>query len=101
MCDIGFPLVRQNTSEFSTELAKSLSQNEALILIVSLCHDLETCFYLFSVVSFHLCHDAVTSIEANDVHIKKKNLSDISKSRKGQPTSLKMALTFLSERKSQ
>lgn len=85
MCDIGFPLVRQNTSEFSTELAKSLSQNEALILIVSLCHDLETCFYLFSVVSFHLCHDAVTSIEANDVHIKKKISVTLVKAEKDNP----------------
>lgn len=72
MCEIGLPLVRQNTSKFSKQLAKSLSQNEAIILIVSLCHVLETCLYLFCVVSFHLCHDAVTSTEANEVNIKKR-----------------------------
>lgn len=70
-CDNGFPLVRQHASTFPKQLVKSLSQSEAIILIVSLCHVLETCLYFFCVVPFQLCHDAVTFNEANDVNIKK------------------------------
>ena len=68
MCDIGLPLVRQNASKFSKQFAKSLSQNEAITLIVSFCHVLETCLYLFSVIPFQLYHDAVTLNEANNVN---------------------------------
>ena len=68
MCDIGFPLVSQNASKFSKQFAKSLIQNEAITLIVSFCHVLETCLYLFSVIPFQLYHDAVTLNEANTVN---------------------------------
>lgn len=74
MCDIGFPLGRQNASKFSKQFAKSLSQNEAITLIVSFCHVLETCLYLFSVIPFQLYHDAVTFNEANNVNSKKSQL---------------------------
>lgn len=51
MRDTELPLIRQNTSQFSKQLAKSLSQNEAIILIVSLCHVLESAYICF--VQFH------------------------------------------------
>lgn len=71
MRDTELPLIRQNTSQFSKQLAKSLSQNEAIILIVSLCHVLESAYICFAPVSFHFCHDARTFIETNNVNIKK------------------------------
>lgn len=49
MCDIGLPLVRQNMRKFSEQLAKSLSKNEAIILVVSLM----SCFG--NVLIFVLC----------------------------------------------
>ena len=67
-----------------------------------LCHILETCLHLFRVVPFHLCHDSVIFIEANNVNIR-KHLRDIIKSKKEQPISFKKkkkeALPFVSEKK--
>ena len=70
MCDIGFHLLRQKTSKFSKQLANSLrkiTQNEVIILIMSLSHVMETCLYFFCVVPFHLCREVVTFIEVNRV----------------------------------
>ena len=55
---------------------------------------------MFCAVPFHLCHNAVILIEANNVDIK-KSLGDIIKSKKGQHSCFKKkAPPFLSEKKS-
>lgn len=66
MCDIGFLPVR-----FSTEVVYPLSQRKAIpCLSVSL-----LCFgnvlHLFGAFPSHLCHDAMTFTETNDVATEK------------------------------